>query len=123
AAGASLLLNLALLVPSLFTLQVFDRVFASRSIETLLMLAAITLVALGFAYCMDVARSRALAAAGAALQRLLAPAALEQGLLRAAAGRARADADRLRDLAQMRAFLAGSGVRAIFDTPWLPIYL
>jgi ABC-type protease/lipase transport system fused ATPase/permease subunit len=52
AAGASLLVNLAMLVPSLYTLQVFDRVFASRSIETLLMLSALTL---GFSYCMDVA--------------------------------------------------------------------
>ena len=46
AALASLLLNLALLVPSLYTLQVFDRVFASRSIETLLMLSGLTLLAL-----------------------------------------------------------------------------
>jgi ABC-type protease/lipase transport system fused ATPase/permease subunit len=49
AAGASLLLNLAMLVPSLYTLQVFDRVFASRSIETLVMLSALTLLALAFA--------------------------------------------------------------------------
>ena len=56
AALASLLLNLALLVPSLYTLQVFDRVFASRSIETLLMLSGLTLLALSFGYCMDVVR-------------------------------------------------------------------
>jgi PrtD family type I secretion system ABC transporter len=122
AAGASLLLNLAMLMPSLFTLQVFDRVFASRSIETLLMLSALTLLALGFAYCMDVARSRALAAAGRTLQRLLSPAALEQALRRAAAG-GRADADRLRDVTQLRNFLGSGGVRALFDAPWLPIYL
>src|SRR5215471_11155038 len=56
AAGASLLLNVAMLVPSFFTLQVFERVFASRSIETLVMLSVLTLLALGFAYCMDTAR-------------------------------------------------------------------
>ena len=122
AAGASLLLNLAMLMPSLFTLQVFDRVFASRSIETLVMLSAVTLLALGFAYCMDVVRSRALASAGRTLHRLLSSAALEQALFRAATG-GRADSDRLRDVTQLRSFLGSSGVRALFDGPWLPIYL
>jgi len=123
AATASLLLNLAMLVPSLYTLQVFDRVFSSRSVETLLMLSALTLVALAFAFCMDVARSRALAAAGRTLQRLLSPAALEQALRQASIDRGRANADRLRDITQLRSFLAGNGVRALFDAPWLPIYL
>jgi PrtD family type I secretion system ABC transporter len=123
AAGASLLLNLAMLVPSLYTLQVFDRVFASRSVETLVMLSALTLLALGFAYCMDVARSRALAAAGRTLHRLLSPAALEQALRQAAAGRGPASAERLRDVTQLRNFLASGGVRALFDAPWLPVYL
>src|SRR5690349_9085301 len=122
AAGASLLLNLAMLMPSLFTLQVFDRVFASRSIETLVMLSAVTLLALGFAYCMDVVRSRALASAGRTLHRLLSSAALEQALFRAATG-GRADSDRLRDVTQLRSFLGSGGMRALFDGPWLPIYL
>ena len=90
AAGASLLLNLAMLMPSLFTLQVFDRVFASRSMETLVMLSALTLGALAFAYCMDVARSRALAAAGRTLHHLLSPAALQQALHRAASSAGKA---------------------------------
>src|SRR6185436_17742089 len=116
-------LNLAMLVPSLYTLQVFDRVFASRSIETLLMLSALTGVALVFAYSMDVARSHALAGAGRTLQRLLSAAALEQALRHAASGRTRANADRLRDITQLRNVLSSGGVRALFDAPWLPIYL
>jgi len=123
AAGASLLLNLAMLVPSLFALQVFDRVLTSRSIETLVMLSALTLLALGFAYCMDVARSRALASAGRTLHRVLSPVALEQALCRAAARAPDTGADRLRDVTQLRNFLGSSGVRALFDAPWLPIYL
>ena len=59
AAAASLLLNLALLVPSLYMLQVFDRVFASRSVETLVMLSLFAAAALAFAYCMDTARAAA----------------------------------------------------------------
>ena len=46
AAVASLVLNLALLVPALYMMQVFDRVFASRSVETLIMLSALVALAL-----------------------------------------------------------------------------
>ncbi|HET7524987.1 MAG TPA: type I secretion system permease/ATPase, partial [Burkholderiaceae bacterium] len=123
AALASLLLNLALLMPSLYTLQVFDRVFASRSIETLAMLSALTLLALAFGYCMDVVRARALAAAGHTLMERLSPPALEQALLRAAGAGTRNGVDRVRDVAQLNQFLHGNGVRALFDAPWLPIYL
>ena len=122
AAGASLLLNLAMLMPSLFMLQVFDRVFASRSVPTLLMLCALTLLALAFAYSMDVARSRALATAGDALHRGLSPALLEHGLHDAAAGAPRGT-ESLRDVARLSGFLGSAGVRALFDAPWVPIYL
>ncbi|MGE5794655.1 MAG: type I secretion system permease/ATPase, partial [Bacteroidota bacterium] len=71
AGAASLVLNLVLLVPALYMVQVFDRVFASRSVETLVMLTAITVVALALGYCMDTVRARALAWAGGALDRRL----------------------------------------------------
>ncbi len=123
AVAASLLLNLCMLVPSIYMLQVFDRVFASRSVETLAMLSLFALLTLALAYCMDTARARALAFAGRALDARLSPAALSNAL-RHAPGRDRADAaDRLRDVAQLRNFLGGSGAMALFDAPWLPIYL
>jgi len=46
AAGASIALNLALLVPSIYMLQVFDRVLSSRSNETLSMLSLLAAIAL-----------------------------------------------------------------------------
>jgi PrtD family type I secretion system ABC transporter len=123
AAGASLVLNLALLVPALYMLQVFDRVFTSRSLETLAMLSIIALVALALGYCMDVARSRALAWAGRALELRLAPAALTSVLRQSAAQPDRADLDGMRDVTQLRRFLSGNGIQALFDAPWLPIYV
>jgi PrtD family type I secretion system ABC transporter len=123
AAAASLVLNLALLVPALYMLQVFDRVFASRSLETLVMLSLLAAVALGLAYFMDTVRAGALAWAGRALERRLAPAALATVLRDAAAPGGRADSDVLRDVAQLRSFLAGSGIHAFFDAPWMPIYV
>ncbi len=123
AGAASLLLNLALLMPAIYMVQVFDRVFASRSMETLVMLTALALLALALGYCMDTARARALAWAGASLDRRLSPAALSSVLQRAAGTTGRADTDALRDIGQLRAFLSSSGIQALFDAPWLPIYL
>lgn len=123
ACSASLLLNLALLMPALYMMQVFDRVFASRSIETLAMLSLLVVLALALAHCVDVARARALAFAGRALDRRLSAAALASTLRQAANVGGRADTDALRDIAQLRNFLSGSGILALFDAPWLPIYL
>ncbi|MEO8133908.1 MAG: type I secretion system permease/ATPase [Betaproteobacteria bacterium] len=123
AGTASLLLNLALLMPSIYMMQVFDRVFSSRSVETLAMLSALAFLALVLGYCMDIVRSRALGWAGRSLDRRLSPAALASVLRDAAGVAGRANTDVLRDIAQLRAFLSGTGINALFDAPWLPILL
>ncbi len=123
AGAASLLLNLALLMPSIYMMQVFDRVFSSRSVETLVMLSGLAFLALAFGYCMDIVRSRALGWSGRALDRRLSPAALASVLREASGVAGRANTDVLRDIAQLRAFLSGTGIHALFDAPWLPIFL
>jgi len=120
---ASLVLNLALLMPSIYMMQVFDRVFSSRSVETLMMLSVLALLALALGYCMDVVRARALSWSGRALDRRLSSAALASVLREAAGVAGRVNNDVLRDIAQLRAFLSGSGIHALFDAPWLPIYV
>ena len=123
AGGASLVLNLALLMPALYMMQVFDRVFASRSVETLAMLTIFVVLALALGHCVDIVRARALAYAGRSLDRRLSSVALANALRQATHVGGRADADALRDIAQLRGFLSGSGILALFDAPWLPIYL
>jgi PrtD family type I secretion system ABC transporter len=123
AGAASLLLNLALLMPSIYMMQVFDRVFSSRSVETLAMLSALAFLALVLGYCMDVVRSRALSWAGRALDRRLSATALASVLREAAGVAGRTNTDVLRDIAQLRAFLSSPGINALFDAPWLPIFL
>jgi PrtD family type I secretion system ABC transporter len=123
AAGASLLLNLALVVPSLYMLEVFDRVFSSRSVETLVVLSALTLLALGLGFCMDRARSLLLARAGCVVEEALTPPALSAVLSEAATARFRTDRSAVQDVARLRSFLAGPAVQALFDAPWLPVYL
>jgi PrtD family type I secretion system ABC transporter len=123
AAFVSLALNVTLLMPAIYMMQVFDRVFSSRSVETLVMLSAITLLFLALGYFLDTVRARALAWAGRSVDRELSPAALTSALEQAAASSGRVDVDTLRDIAHLRSFLSGLGVLAFFDAPWLSIYL
>jgi PrtD family type I secretion system ABC transporter len=123
AAGASLLLNAMLLVPALYAVQVFDRVFASRSVETLWMLSLLVALALALAHAMDLLRARALAAVGDSLSRTLLAPAFSSALTRAAGPMQRADDEPLRDIARLRHCLSASGVLALFEAPCLPVYL
>jgi PrtD family type I secretion system ABC transporter len=123
AGAASLVLNLALLAPAIYMTQVFDRVFASRSVETLVMLSLFAALALALGHAMDALRARTLAWAGRALEERLAPAALADVLRHAARGTAGGDTDVLRDVAQLRSFVAGPPMQALMDAPWLPVFL
>jgi ABC-type protease/lipase transport system fused ATPase/permease subunit len=70
--AASLLLNLALLMPSIYMMQVFDRVFSSRSVETLATLSALAFPGAGSWLLHDIVRiARALSWSGRALDRRL----------------------------------------------------
>ena len=66
AAGASFVLNVALLMPAVYMMQVFDRVFTSNSVETLVMLGLITLLFLALGYFVDMVRARSLRSRSAA---------------------------------------------------------
>ena len=119
----SLAINLLLLVSPLYMLQVFDRVLTSRSQETLLVLTLATVAALAAMAILDLLRARLLAAAGMALDRLLGPRVIDGLLAQGARGAAAEQVNGMRDAHALRAFLTGSGVLALFDAPWLPVFL
>lgn len=119
----SLCINLLMLVPSLYMLQVFDRVIASRSNETLVMLTLATTVALAMMALLDALRARLLAAAGLAMDATLGPRVLDGLLTDAARAGGSEHTHGLRDVATLRGFFTGNGVFALFDAPWLPIYV
>ncbi|MEI2780973.1 MAG: type I secretion system permease/ATPase [Candidatus Competibacter sp.] len=118
----SLFINLLLLTTPLYSMQVFDRVLTSRSTETLLVLTLLAAGALLTQLALEIVRGRLLLGAGAKLERLLGPAVLE-GTLRQALTPNGADAASLGDVAQLRGFLSGGTLTALFDAPWAPLYL
>ncbi len=124
AVGAfSLCINVLMLAPSLYMLQVYDRVLNSRNETTLLMLSLI-LAGLYLLYAaLEWVRSMVLVRVGVrldlALDGRVFNAAFERNL-RSGGGNA---AQALGDLQVVRQFLTGNGLFAFFDAPWAPIYL
>jgi len=123
AAGFSLIVNVLMLAPALFMLQVFDRVLTSRSEETLIMLLVLVVGALMFMAYLDMIRSRLLTAAAVTLEKRLGPEVLGEMIRRSASPGSGEASHGLRDVNTLRAFLTGPGILAIFDAPWVPIFV
>lgn len=122
-AAFSLLLNLLLLAPSLFMLQVFDRVLTSQSRETLVMLLIGMAVALALAGALDHLRSRLQGVAGNLIADALSPAVARLSIAKAAARGERAQAEWLRDVNTVRSLFSAQGLLAVFDAPWAVVYV
>ncbi|NTX42043.1 type I secretion system permease/ATPase [Burkholderia cepacia] len=123
AAAFGIASNLLLLTPTIYLLQVYDRVLPSQSIQTLLMLMAFMAIALGMNLGVDIARSRILSDLGVQIGNRVEQLAL-QAQISAHAHRqpSRAIASQ-GDINTLRTFLAGAGVIAFFDAPWLVVYV
>jgi len=119
----SLVINLVLLAPSLYMLQVFDRVLSTRSLETLVMLSLITGGALLLMFALDLVRGRLLVLLGGLFERSVGRRTLQRVLDDAATLGPGARTETLRDVGVLRAFLSGPGIVALFDAPWMPVYL
>lgn len=120
AAVFSGLVNLLYIVPTLYMLQVYDRVVPTQGHQTLLLLTAVLLFALATLSLLDRVRARLLTRAGVAMDRAVAPALLDATL-----GRPELAVSRraLREFDSLRATLTGPGIIALFDAPWSPIYV
>ena len=120
----SLAVNLLMLVPPIYMLQVYDRVLTSRSVETLLSLTLVAGFLMAMLGLLDHARARITARVGARLQ-----ATLDARVMQAALSRlADAPCDRAalaaeRDLDAMARLWASPALLALFDAPWTPLFI
>ncbi|SDF20891.1 type I secretion system ABC transporter, PrtD family [Bosea robiniae] len=117
-------LNLLTLASSLYMLEIYDRVLPSRSIPTLVGLTLLIVMLYVFYALFDILRGRLLLRIGCALDEGLNGKvfqAILSGPLQAK--NAGEGLQPMRDLDQVRGFLSGSGPGALFDLPWIPLYL
>jgi len=119
----SFIINMLLLAPSLYMLQTYDRVLGSRSLETLYMLTLILAVLLMSMSALEMVRTRLLVKANTAIDSLLAPYLLEKMIAGATSPEGNKYSYGLKDLNSIKGFLGGQGIFALFDAPWLPVYL
>lgn len=119
----SLFINLAALIVPLYMMQIYDRVLTSHSGETLMALTALALALLMVVALVEVARSRLLVRIGADLDETLGAPLFGTAIEERASGHQTASSQPLRDLENLRSFMTGTGILALFDAPWTPIYL
>ena len=122
-AGLSFCVNLLLLVPALFMLQVFDRVLSSQSGETLLVLMIGVGVALALLLALDYLRARLQGVAGNIVAESLSPAVTKIAVAQGARRAGRGTSESLRDVGSLRALFSAQGLLALFDAPWLIVYV
>jgi ABC-type protease/lipase transport system fused ATPase/permease subunit len=123
AVGFSVFVNLMLLGPTLYMLQVFDRVLSGRSAATLGMLTIGVAIALITMSSVDMARARLLVEVGRRLDERLGETVLRHIVRLSSSPSPTAPSGGLRDVATLRAFLSGPNVVALFDAPWMVIYI
>ncbi|MDM0024031.1 type I secretion system permease/ATPase [Variovorax saccharolyticus] len=122
-AAFSFIINLLFLVPAFFTLQVFDRVISSNSLETLVVLLIGTGVALLILMLLDYVRTRLQNVVGTMVDERLSPPVVNAIVERAARNPTGTRTEGIRDVAALRSVFSANGLIAVFDAPWVVVYV
>ncbi len=116
-------INILMLVPSIYMLEVYDRVLVSRNETTLYVLTFMCVALFALIAILEYIRSMVVIRVGAKMDTFLNnrvfTAAFEQNLRSVGVNAGQA----LNDLTTIRQFVTGNGMFAFFDAPWFPIYL
>ncbi|MTI06209.1 type I secretion system permease/ATPase [Roseibium denhamense] len=123
-AVVSFVINILMLTGPVFMLQVYDRVLASGSVPTLVVIGILAAVLYLFYGVLEGVRSRILSRLGQRVDARLSGLVYSvSNSLPTKLGKQAARLRPVQDLDTVRQFLSGPGPAAIFDVPWLPLYL
>ena len=115
--------NLLMLTPTIYMLQIYDRVLVSYSQLTLAAISLISLFLLGIMAVSEWTRSQVLVRAGVRLDEQLGTRVFNASFRASLGSNGASPARAFSDLLQVRQFLTGQGIFAFFDAPWAPIYI
>jgi ATP-binding cassette, subfamily C, bacterial EexD len=117
-------INILMLVPIMYMMLVYDRVVASGSISTLAMLTLIMVFLMAAMGGFEWVRSMILVSAGNKIEHNLRDRVFDASFKQALyTGGSANSSQASNDLSQLRQFLTGNGLFALFDAPWFPIYV
>lgn len=120
----SFFINILMLAPVIYMLEVYDRVLTSNSEETLLMLTLLLVFLFLVLGSLEWVRSQILIITGNRLEKVLGPRVFDSVFGQSVAtGGNVTSTQPLNDLLTLRHFLAGPALMTLFDAPWLPIYI
>ncbi|MFI0471736.1 type I secretion system permease/ATPase [Halomonas sp. HMF6819] len=119
----SMFVNLLMLVPPMYMLQVYDRVLTTQSFDTLLMLTLVVVFLFMVMGGLELVRSRMLVRVGNRLDTAINERLYSAMFRRSLFAQGSQSAQPLNDLTSLRQFLTGNGLFAFFDAPWVPVYL
>ena len=124
AAGLSALVAVLYLAPTIFMMQVYDRVVPTSGTVTLAWLVLVIATALGVLAALDWLRGRLLVRAGLRLDRLLAPEIVDR-LFKAGRDKVNPETTRqaLREFDTLRQALSGPPALALLDACWAPVFI
>ena len=122
-AAFSFFINLLFLAPAIFMLQVFDRVLPSNSNETLLVLLLGTGIALVILLFLDYVRNRLQNLLGHIIDEHLSPPVVTAIVARIARAPHSPRSEGIRDVATLKTLFSANGLVALFDAPWVVIYV
>ena len=117
----SLLANLLLLASTVYMLQIYDRVLSSGSIDTLLWLTLAVIGAIAVYGMLEHARRMMLGHISQWLDEQLSVPVIERAMQARLAG-SNLEAG-LKDVGDLRSFVAGDGILTFLDAPWTPVFL
>lgn len=123
AAIFSFFINMLMLFPSIYMMQVYDRVLGSSSTSTLLMLTLLAMLLFSTLGALEWIRSQVLIRVSAQFDLLLNERLYQVLFRQAVVSSGKSSAQPLSDLLVLRQFLTGNGLFAFFDAPWMPIYV
>lgn len=123
AAVFSAAVNILYLAPSLYMLQVYDRVLVSGGLLTLVFLSAVALVALVVMGILDALRTRVMARLSLKLDSDLSARVMSANFEARSRGGDGRDFSGVRDLDTLRQGVSSPGAVAIMDVPWTPFFI
>ncbi|PSJ45131.1 type I secretion system permease/ATPase [Zobellella endophytica] len=122
-AAFSGVVNLLMLTPAVYMLQIYDRALVSSNVNTLLMLSLLVIGLYLLLGLLEMVRSSVMIRVGnrldTSINKRIFSAAFERNLRRSGGSPSQA----LQDLSQVRQFLTGNGLFAFFDAPWTPLFI
>ena len=119
----SLVANVLMLTPSVYMLQVFDRVLTSQSELTLLVVTLFLIVFFVVMAFAEWIRSRLLVRTGVRIDQELNPRVFTASFDAYLRQTRRNPVEAFSALTTLRQFLTGQGILAFFDSPWTVIYI